>query len=471
DPMALVSLALLLRETGSLDESLALWQYLEKCFADQPPDHSEPGKYVKHPEYLKYLAKSLNNQAAVLIEKEELGRALALCRKAERVCEGIGDADERLRVLVNTAAIHQMWGRFKEALALYEEGKATCHRLGNLEGIAASLGNQVAIYMAMGDLDKAEELSAEQKQVADQLVNKNALRQILGTQAQILEAKEDYAGALEATRQQVALCGQLGDKQSLQNALGNMVHLLITLRELDEAAAALDQQEELCVTLASREGLARCHDHRGVVLRLRGRFADAVTMHENAEGLHRGAEAQTAGAAGSKSVLGPVGSAGPERPAGPDLDGLQFCLRSKGRAYLALKEHCRAMACFEEMEAIGLQLKNDFVRQDALGWQGKVLESQGKSAEALERLGLKYRMCANLALEQGPARALKTKRAMALALVDQAKVLATGMERPADAVAKLEDAERIAREAGLESLEAQIRGLIDGISRLLGSGN
>jgi tetratricopeptide (TPR) repeat protein len=461
-PTKLVSLALLLRETGSLDESLALWQYLEKCFvARSREDHGAH----------KYLAKSLNNQAAVLIETGKLELALALCRKAEAVCRDIGDPDELLRVLVNTAAIHQLSKRFKEALAAYEEAKSICRRTGNLEGIAVSLGNQVAIYLEAGDPDKAEKLACEQEQVANQMVNKNALRQILGTRVSILEAKEDYAAALEKTRRQVALCRTLGDKQSLQNALGNAAHLLITLRELDEATAVLDEQEGLCVALKSREGLARCYDHRGVVLRLRGRFADAVAMHENAEGLHRGAEAQTAGAAGSKSVLGPVGSAGPERPAGPDFDGLQFCLRSKGRAYLALQEHGRAMACFEEMDAIGRKTRNDFVRQDALGWQGKALESEGNFTEALERLGLRYQMCAELALEQGPARALKARRAMALALMEQAKVLATGMQRPADAVAKLEDAERIAREAGLASLEAQIGGLIDGIGRLPGSGN
>ncbi|MCJ7531867.1 MAG: DUF4062 domain-containing protein [Anaerolineales bacterium] len=148
-------LAILLADTGSMQEALGLRSHLVEHYRQA----GDKGR----------LSSALGNQANILQARGDLDGAMALHKEAERICRQLGDLDGLQGSLGNQALILYTRGDLDGALALHKEQERICRQLGDLAGLSASLGNQALILRDRGDLDGGMALHKEEERICRQL--------------------------------------------------------------------------------------------------------------------------------------------------------------------------------------------------------------------------------------------------------------------------------------------------------------
>ena len=267
------SLAILLYETGHLEESLRLSEYQVDRYR-RAADRDN-------------LQAAIINQGRILWTRGDLDGAMALFKEAEQICRQLGNLDGLQRSLGNQGLILWTRGDLDGAMALHKEQERICRQLGNLDSLQRSLGNQGLILKTRGDLDGAMALYKEQEQICRQLGNLDGLQYSLGNQGLILRTRGDLDGAMALHKEEERICRQLGNLDSLQRSLGNQALILKTRGELDGAAALHKEAERICRQLGNLDGLQRSLGNQGLILRTRGDLDGALAFHKEKERICR----------------------------------------------------------------------------------------------------------------------------------------------------------------------------------------
>lgn len=224
------------------------------------------------------------------------------------------------------------------------------------------------------------------------------------------------------------LCRLYEDKDGLQQTLGLKALIYQAYDQLDLALTLLRQQADLCRALGDKAGLSVSLGNQAVNLQKRNRPQEALELHLEEAALCR--------------ELG-------------DKDGLEASLGNQALALRALGDLDGALVRLEEQEALCRSLGKKRGLHRALGNRAAILHAQGKSQEALALYHEKARLCRELGAGENEG--------LAIALVNQARILAADLNQPGPALRLAEEAYRLAAGAGYSALAGQVAGVMAAI--------
>ena len=243
-PECLMTLSLLLSETGYPDEALSLTERLVMR--------------SRGASNLDDLQAGLGLRAVLLKRRGRLREALEVLAEQERICRRAANSAAAAANLGNQAVILQEQGLFDEALLRHREEEMICRQLQDEAGLAASLGNQAIILQALGDIGGARKLMREQERICRQIGDLSGLQKSLGNQAILLAREDKLEKALNLHQEEERLCRRLLDLAALQACLGNQAIVYEELGDYDQALELLDRKEQICSDeLKDPSGLAR----------------------------------------------------------------------------------------------------------------------------------------------------------------------------------------------------------------------
>ncbi len=193
-----------------------------------------------------------------------------------------------LRLLMGRCRLYRDAGDFARSVAVGEEALREVRELG-LEGseeeirLAATL---VGSYWARGDLFSAQHLAAEVIERAERLGSRTAQGSAYWNACLIAEARGQLTLALELATKTLALISETSSPQGRGLAGMRVTYAWLLLRcdppRLDEADALLARAHEVLAELSFGPTLAKCETEMARSTLLRGDFAQAVRLAEQA---------------------------------------------------------------------------------------------------------------------------------------------------------------------------------------------
>jgi nephrocystin-3 len=313
DSAILMDLALLLENTGHVEEALALSQFLVEHFRSIGDFallqralgeqgwvlrlrgdldgalmlHKEQERICRELDVPKGLQASLGNQALILKDRGDLDGAMKLLKEQERICRELGDPAALSVSLGNQAIILQMRGDLDGAMKLLKEQERICRELGDPAGLSASLNNQALILIDRRDLDGAIKLLKEQERIGRELGDPRGLAYSLNNQAEILIDREDLDGAMKLLKEMERICRELGDPYALSSCLLLQAEVLVALGDLDNAMKFLKEAEQICRSKGFPSGLQETLGIQSHVFKEQGEYEKAIELLDEAEQICR----------------------------------------------------------------------------------------------------------------------------------------------------------------------------------------
>ena len=272
-PDSLIDLARFLKDTGHLNQSLALWTHLVEY-------HSSTGEGKK-------LALSLGNLAVIIRILGDPDKALKMHEEEERICRELGDKEGLHRCLGNQALILRIKDQLDKAMVLHKQEEYICRELKDKNGLSICLGNQGEILFIQNNLDAAIAKFKEQEEICRELGNKDGLLRIYANQALIHKARGELDIALDLLEKQEIISRQLGNKYRLQQALGNQAAILFVQGNLEKAMEKLKEQENLCREIGEKYSLQLNLDGQAQIHLDRKEFDEAMPLLEEQEKINR----------------------------------------------------------------------------------------------------------------------------------------------------------------------------------------
>lgn len=238
------------------------------------------------------LLTSLNNQAIIMTNGNDLASALDYLKEAEEICREIGDMEGLQANLGNQANIKFYQHEFDVALDLHRQEEEVCRKLGKKEWLQICLGNQAKINKTRGDLTSALSKLREQERICRDLRNMDVLRSCLINQVVILDdygeiARGDLDVALELLKEAERIFRELGDKKRLRIVLCNQGLVLKARGDLDSAIAVLKEAELICLEMGDKSALYTCLSYQSGVFEERGDLESVKTLNQEISRISR----------------------------------------------------------------------------------------------------------------------------------------------------------------------------------------
>ncbi len=281
----LTTIALLLEETGYLDEGLHLTRYLLKCYDKKPLAdmnsvvtkiisaqasilfqkgqwdesirlYKEEERIYRQLENEVAVGISLGNQGRILLARGELKRALELFRQQERISREWNDLPSLQTCLGNQAIALYRAGNKGYALNLFMAQERLCRKTGDLNGLQSCLGNHAVVLMECGDSRNALKMLQEKESICRKLGNRIELSAALGNQGIVHISDGNYETALKYIQEQETLCREAGNLPGLSNSLGNLGVIQRNMGQYEKAKRSFEQQVALCRETGDNFGLA-----------------------------------------------------------------------------------------------------------------------------------------------------------------------------------------------------------------------
>ncbi|NLI75594.1 MAG: tetratricopeptide repeat protein [Candidatus Riflebacteria bacterium] len=490
--IALGGQAAILRERGRLADAMEMTRQAEKLCRDLC--------------FREGLQRSLCLQANILRDQGDLDGALALLRDAERICREIGLKSGLQRTLEHLAMVLKARGDLDGALALLKEQERLCRQLGLKMGLQASMGHQAHILYFRGDVEGAMTLFRDQERICRDLGLRDRLQQALGGQAVIFRARGDWTRALLLLEEQEKICLEMGLKDGLQISLYNQGIIRLVRGDLDGAMTMFKKQEAICRQAGYREGLQASFGSQAVIHRNRGDMLRAMALFQEQEkicresGYKEGLQVSLCGQAAILQASGDFDIAMAKLREGERIcrelshkEGLQRVLCSQSLILRARGDNTGAMALLKEVEKIcrGLDYKSGLQR--ALEYQAAILQAQGDLDQAMALLKEQEAICRELGIKAGLqaaigqqallleqrgdldgaltllkeqeliCRELGLKAGLARAMAMQAQVMARKFDRTREAMDLVNEAYKLARSHGLNTLSSQIQNVLNAV--------
>ena len=487
--VALGGQATILKDRGRLKEALEMTRNAEKICREMM--------------FREGLQRVLCTQALIMQNQGDLDGALARLREAEKICREIGLRSGLQRTLEHLATVLKARGDLDGALALLKEQEQICRQLGIRLGLQAALGNQAHILYFRGDVEGAVSLFKEQERICRELGLRDRLQQALGGQAIICRTRGDWKHAGELLKEQETICLEMGLKDGLQISQYNQGIILLIRGDLDGAMVLFRKQEELCRQAGYREGLQASLGSQAVIHRNRGDLLRSMALFQEQEkicresGYKEGLQVSLCGQSAILQASGDFDIAMAKLKEGEKIcrdlghkEGLQRVLCSQSVIFRSRGETDRAMALLKEVETIcrGLDYKSGLQR--ALEYQAAILQGKGELDRAMLLLKEQEMICRELGIKAGLQAAigqqalilhkrgdldgalallkeqemicqeLGLKAGLARAMANQAEVMAKKFDRTNEAMQLVNQAYRLARSHGLNSLSTQIQAVL-----------
>lgn len=409
------------------------------------------------------IAASLQNQAAILLNRNQVDDAAALYAQAETLLSSV-HAPERLahlRANQGNLALHR--GDAATALARYRESGQLYASIGARALAVRAMAGEAEALFAQGDLQAAErQVQSAEQQARELHLSEDLAGAILPTRARILRAGGQLHQALDCLAEAEEIAAQSGNRLFVAQALGEEGLILTELRELDRALDCFTRMESILTELNDHTRLHVALQNQVSVLLQQGRPGEALKKllkrnqiggpEESVDALLKIAEIlrdlknfENALEALDKAQMPIAASGNPvlKRQA-MNLRGL--LLKDAGR----LKE---AMDAFREMERLSRESGDAIGLQSALGNQSTLLRKAGDVQGALALSREQVRI----------SRTVDHGEGICIGLTNQAAMLTGELGRPRDALPLAEEALEYARTHHLPELAQRIRPMVDTI--------
>jgi transcriptional regulator with XRE-family HTH domain len=242
--------------------------------------------------------------------EEALGNPLVALAHRETLLEaaraGQPGAPGLLALLISRCRLYRDVGDFARSIEVGEDGLREVRELG-LEGTEEEIrlsSTLVGTYRARGDLFSAQRLAAEVIERAERLGSPAAQAAVYWTASSIAAERGQLALALEMATKTLALLSETSQEVSLARMRTSYAWLLLQCDppRLAEADVLLERAHEVLSGLALQLNLARCEIEMARCALLRGEFADAVGLAEQA--IARCADSDTAEQHNARVVQG-----------------------------------------------------------------------------------------------------------------------------------------------------------------------
>lgn len=434
-------LALLMTDTGHLEEARHLWQVLIDTFRETGNvdslhhclgnlsliyqiwgEHEKAMQLHREEEDICLkrgdvdgLARSFNNQALLLRISGKMEEAMTKLRESEGIYRRLGDSYGLQSTLANQATILKDQGEFEQSMELEKEVEGLCRERGDREGLGKSFSNQAVILVTWGNLHEAMRLLEEDERICREIGSLHGLQSSLGNQGNIRLSWGELDKAMGLFVEQEHICRKLGDKISIVATLGNQAAVLMIQGDLDEAMRLFQESEDICRETGNQDGLQGTLGNQGIILRAWGKPDEAMSKNREKESICR----ETGNLDGLQKCLGNManiladGGELKEALAMYDEKGdicrrlgikksLAMSLLNKSVIFAELGDDQRALSLNRESESILSELGSRVELAQCLSHQAKLLAGTDEMA-ALSKLRESY----NLAVETGQAQLIQ----------------------------------------------------------------
>ena len=193
------------------------------------------------------LDSSLGNQAAILRDRGQRARALALHQKEKTLCQRLYNREGLQKCLGNQARLLQDQEDYDAALDLLKERETICRQDGYREDLARTLFQQASLFgLRLGAAEHARPLAEEalrwakgaEDAAAAKAVRKNLAKSWMLT-GQALAALQRPCEAAEYLRRSVAVADELGHGSLRWQARLGLARVSVLIHRMTEAAAAV----------------------------------------------------------------------------------------------------------------------------------------------------------------------------------------------------------------------------------------
>lgn len=415
DPQYATLIALLLRDTGHLNEALAV--------------HAQLAEYSRATDDQAGLQISLHNQAITLQDLGNLDSAMTVLKEAERISRTLNNQDTLQANLIEHALILYVRGDADGAMALLKEVERICGALSDPSLLQACLGNEATILFSHGDLDGAMAACKRQEYLCRVLNDQDGLQISVGEQANILYARGDVDGALKLNKEKERACRVLGNQNGLQVSLGNQALILQHNGDGRGALRLFKEQECICRAIGNQRALHLSLANQGLVLKDLGDLDGAMSALREAEHINR---------------------------ALVDQERLEIILFAQAEICLSRGDLESGLALAQEQERICRAIGNQEGLHRSLGCQALVLTRFGDVEGAMARLKEAEGICreigdldylARILALQSLSASLEEPSSEALTLAEEAHTLPTNLGDTTLA-AKIQRAVEFARRRG-----------------------
>ncbi len=206
-------------------------------------------------------------------------------KRARRLAETLGAAEELARALNATGAAYKETGEYEQALAMHQRALAVQRERGDETGAAGALTGMGVIYNRMSlyrrALESHREALAAYEAAGRQRAAANALRNI-GIAHRHLG---DFDAALDAYLRSLRLRETLGDRRGKAATLHSIGIVYRHLGEYERALARYQEALEIRQAMGNKTGVARTLNNMGVVYRAMEQPDRAIDYFRRALGI------------------------------------------------------------------------------------------------------------------------------------------------------------------------------------------
>ncbi|MCB2231719.1 tetratricopeptide repeat protein [bacterium] len=446
DKKFLGTIALLLFDTGHLDESFELAQHLIEyhrqaydarrflaCLTLQSNILQLRGRFIEALQSLQEAEQfsrqigdktaimiSIGNQAPIYLSQGNLDCAMEKSQQQELISRELGSMSGLQASLGNQGMVLYRRRDFDAAMAKFKNQTSICRESGNMTGLSTSLNNQALVHMAQGNRDVALRLHEEAARICLALGDKDGLQASLGNQAEIHGARGDPDKAISLLSHQELLCRELGNKGGLQVSLANQASLHYNRNNLEKAMSVLKEQEQICSELGSKKDLQACIGRQAAIASKQGNPDRSLMLLMEEEQLCRTLNDRhnLQSSLGNQVLMlyeigdfcGAMTRLKEQETLCREL-GEQKALRDnlarQAGVHYALGDLNSAMDVLEEDEQLCVELQDMEGLQESLGHQAKILHEWGELDTAMMAYGAQESICRRLEKLDSLARSLK----------------------------------------------------------------
>ena len=357
-------------------------------------------------------ADTLNNMAVAYNEIGQTQMALDLHEQVLPLLREVGDRAREANTLNNMAAVYHELEQLQRALELLEQALPLVREVRDRGEEARTLSNMGKVYQEMGQPQRALELYNQALALSREVGNHTREATSLSNLGLVYRKMGQFQRALEVYKQVLPLVRKVGDRAGEANTLTNMALAYNETGQSQRALEVYKQALPLLRKVGNRAGEAASLTSMGIIYRRMGQSKRAMKALDQALPLLR----EVGNRAGEVTALNNI-----------------------GKVYYATGQPKQALEVLEQVLLLVREVEDRAGEAATLNNIALIYQEIGQPQRALEV----YKQALPLRREVGD------RAGEAATLANMAEVLYRDLNRPHEAIPKMEQAIAVLVETGL----------------------
>jgi len=383
-------------------------------------------KHRKEEDYQEVLQNPNNYPIENLINLSDFFKKTGLIQEAYNLYENLGKRCEDelnksclITIQNEKAEIVKTRGDLKEALELYQATEKIAKELNNTKELINSINCQAIILQSWGKWQEAFDLYKEAEKLSILHKNNRGLSDAINNQAYVLESWGKLQESWDLHKESETMSREMHDLIGLSISLQFQARIMRSWGKLDEALSIYSETEKIARELGDLFGLSQTLNSKAGIFLEKERMEEAWDLYKASEEICRKLD---------------------------DLVQLSVLLNNEAKLLEQWGRLEEAWDMYKEAEGVCRKLENPMKISICLNNEAYILKEWGKLSKALEL----YKESEILFRE------LNFQKGIAISLTHQGGILKE-LENYEDAVVKLQEAMRIAKDKGYTQIEKMIQ--------------